>query len=82
MASKISWKKDERLQRILKQNAKRRDWEREQRGEYKNLDRTFTIIFTLGFILYGLAILAIGITWPLILLGGGILAGIALSFVV
>lgn len=77
-----TYEAEQRRQKLLKRNAKRRDWEREQRGEYKNLDRTFAIIFTLGFILYGLAVLAIGITWPLVLLSVGILAGIVMSFIV
>ncbi len=40
MASKISWKKDKRLQRILKQNAERRDKERYK--ENKGLDAAVT----------------------------------------
>ena len=80
MASKVSWKTDERLQRILKQNAERRAEERSK--EDNGWDQALMIVFCTGFILYMLAVLAIGITWPLILIAVGILAGIIASFVV
>lgn len=80
MASKVSWKKDKRLQRILKQNAEQRAEERYK--ENKGFDQALMVIFGIGFVLYMLAVLAIGIAWPLVLLTGGILAGIIASFVV
>lgn len=80
MTSKISWKKDERLQRILKQNAERRAEECYKNN--KGFEQTLMVIFGIGFVLYMLAVLAIGIAWPLILIAGAIIAGIALSFVV
>ncbi len=40
------------------------------------------VVFGVGFVLYMLAVLAIGIAWPLILLTGGIIAGIIMSYVV
>lgn len=80
MARKISWKTDERLQRILKQNAGRRAEERYK--ENKGFDQTLMVIFGIGFVLYMLAVLVIGIAWPIVLLTVGILAGIIASFVV
>lgn len=80
MTSETSWKKDERLQRILKQNAERRAEERYKNN--KGFEQTLMVIFGIGFVLYMLAVLAIGIAWPLILIAGAIILGIALSFVV
>lgn len=80
MTSKISWKTDERLQRILKENAKRREAERSKQN--KGFDITLMVVFGAGFLLYMIAMLAIGIAWPIVLLAGGFLAGIIASFVV
>lgn len=78
--SKISWKTDVRLQRILKQNAERRAEERYK--ENKGWETAFTVIFALGFVLFGMAWLAIGITKVVILVSVGIIAGIIAPFVV
>ena len=82
MASKITWEAHKRRQKLLKQNAERRDWERRQQGKGKGFEQTLMVIFGIGFVLYMLAVLAIGITWPLVLLTGGIIAGIIMSYVV
>lgn len=82
MASKIAWEEHERRQELLKRNKKRRDWERRQQGKGKGFDQALMIVFGVGFILYMLAVLAIGITWPLVLLTGGIIAGIIASYAV
>ena len=80
MASKVSWKKDKRLQRILKQNAERRDEERSKKN--KGWDTALTVIFLLGFFLFGMAWLVIGVAKVVILVSVGILAGIIASYVV
>lgn len=71
-----------RRQKALKRNAKRREWERQQQGKNKGFEQTLMVVFGVGFVLYMLAVLAIGIAWPLILLTGGIIAGIIMSYVV
>ena len=80
MASKVSWKTDKRLQKILKQNAERRAEERYKKN--KGWDTAFTVIFALGFVLFGIAWLAIGVAKVVILASVGILAGIIASYVV
>ncbi len=80
MASKVSWKTDKRLQRILKENAERRAEERYK--ENKGWETAFTAILALGFVLFGMAWLAIGITKVVILVSVGIIAGIIAPLVV
>ena len=80
MASKVSWKTDKRLQRILKQNAEQRDRERSKQN--KGWETAFTVIFALGFVLFGMAWLAIGVAKVVILVSVGIIAGIIASYVV
>ncbi len=82
MSSKVSWKTDKKLQRILKQNAERRDEERYRQYRNKGWYKALTTIFILGFILYGLAVVAVGITGFLAYITFGIIAGIIMSFVV
>lgn len=77
MANKISWKKDKRLQRILKQNAKRRDEERYK--ESKGLDAVVTIVICVGFILGLIVVVATGIAWLLLTFLAVIISAFAIS---
>ena len=77
MANKISWKKDKRLQRILKQNAERRDEERYK--ESKGLDAVVTIVICVGFILGLIVVVATGIAWLLLTLVAVIISALAIS---
>lgn len=77
MASKISWKKDKRLQRILKQNAERRDEERYK--ENKGLDAAVMIVIGVGFILGLIVVVATGIAWLLLTLLAVIISAFAIS---
>ena len=77
MASKISWKKDERLQRILKQNAERR--EEERYGKNKGLDIAVSVIIGVGFILGLIVVIATGIAWLLLTLVVIIISAFAIS---
>lgn len=77
MANKISWKKDKRLQRILKQNAERRAEERYK--ESKGLDAVVTIVICVGFILGLIVVVATGIAWLLLTLVAVIISAFAIS---
>ena len=77
MASKISWKKDKRLQRILKQNAERRAEERYK--ENKGLDAAVTIVIGVGFVLGLIVVVATGIAWLLLTLVVIIISAFAIS---
>ncbi len=77
MAKKISWKKDKRLQRILKQNAERRAEERYK--ESKGLDAVVTIVICVGFILGLIVVVATGIAWLLLTLVAVIISAFAIS---
>ena len=77
MASKISWKKDERLQRILKQNAERRDEERYKKSD--GLDIAVMIVVGVGFILGLIVVVATGIAWLLLTLVAIIISAFAIS---
>ena len=77
-----SYEAYQRREKALKRNAKRREWERQQQGKNKGFENTLMIVFGVGFVLYMLAVLAIGIAWPLVLLTGGIIAGTIISYVV
>ncbi len=82
MTSKVSWKTDEGLQRQLKLNAERRDRERAKQGKDKRLEQVFTVIFVLGFVLFGIGWLAAGIATAVFLLSVGVISGIIASYVV
>ena len=77
MASKISWKKDERLQRILKQNAVRRAEERYKKSD--GLDIAVMIVVGVGFILGLIVVVATGIAWLLLTLVAIIISAFAIS---
>ena len=77
MASKISWKKDERLQRILKQNAERRDEERYKKSD--GLDIAVMIVVGVGLILGLIVVVATGIAWLLLTLVAIIISAFAIS---
>lgn len=59
MASKTTWEEHEKRQKLLKRNAKRRDWERQQQGKGKGFDQTLMIVFGAGYLLYLVAMFAI-----------------------
>ena len=77
MANKISWKKDKRLQKILKQNAERRAEERYK--ESKGLDAVVTIVICVGFILGLIVVVATGIAWLFLTLLAVIISAFAIS---
>ena len=74
---KVSWKKDERLQKILKQNAERRaeEWYKKNRG----LDLAVMSVIGVGFILGLIVTVAIGVAWFLLVLVGIIIAAFAVG---
>lgn len=74
---KVSWKKDERLQRILKQNAERRaeEWYKQNKG----LDLAVMTVVGVGFIAGLIAIVAIGVAWFLLAIVGIIIAAFAVG---
>lgn len=77
MANKISWKKDKRLQKILKQNAERRAEERYK--ESKGFDAVVTIVICVGFILGLIVVVATGIAWLFLTLLAVIISAFAIS---
>ena len=77
-----AYEAEQKRQKLLERNKKRREWERQKQGKNKGFDQTLMVIFGVGFLLYMLAVLVIGITWPLVLLTVGIIAGIIMSYVV
>ena len=76
MTTKISWKKDKRLQRILKENAERRAEERY--GQNKGLELAVTIVAGIAFLVGGVAAIVLGIAWLLLMFVGIIIAAFAI----
>ena len=74
---KVSWKKDERLQRILKQNAERRaeEWYKQNKG----FDIAVMTVIGVGFILGLIVTVAIGVAWFLLAIVGIIVAAFAVG---
>ena len=83
MASKVSWKTDERLQRILKQNAETRA--RERYKDDSTFNKVVAVLFVLSFFCSFFALVAIGVVGLILLFlfifVGGILAVFAVSSV-
>ena len=77
-----TYEAEQKKRKFLKRNAERRDWERQQQGKNKGWEKAFTVIFVLGFVLFVIGWLAIGIAKAIILLSVGIIAGIIMSYVV
>jgi len=77
MARKVSWKKDKRLQRILKQNAERRaeEWYKQNKG----LDIAVTIVIAVGFILGLIVVVVAGIAGLLLALVVIIISAFSIS---
>ena len=74
---KVSWKKDERLQRILKQNAERRteEWYKQNKGVDLAIMAVVGVVFIAGLF----AIVAIGVAWFLLAIVGIIIAAFAVG---
>ena len=81
MASKVSWKTDKRLQRILKQNAEIRA--RERYKDDSTFNKVVVVLFVLSFFSCLFAAVAIGIVGLILLFlfifAGGILTVFAVS---
>ena len=74
---KVSWKKDKRLQKILKQNAELRAAERYKKNT--GLDIAVMAVVGAGCILYFLAVTALGVAGLLLTLVGIIVAAFAVG---
>lgn len=82
MASKLTWEEHEKRRKLLKRNAERRDWERQQQGKNKGFDQALMVVFGAGYLLYLVAMLAIGVTSIVLHVAVGVIAGIVASYVV
>ncbi len=79
MARKVSWKRDPRLQRILKQNSERRTWERAQQSKHKGAEKVIFGVCLVVVVLSIVAWTAIQIAWSLLLLAGSIALGVIIA---
>ena len=79
MASKVSWKKDKRLQRILKQNAERRAEERREQGEGKILEPVVMTVVIAGSVVGGIFVIVAGIAGLLLTLLAVIIGAFTIS---
>ena len=66
-------------ERLLKRNAKRREQERLKQKKHKDREKTYMLMFGLGSALLFLAVVTIGITWVLLHVTFGAVAGLLVA---
>ena len=70
MASKVSWKTDEGLQKQLKRNAERRDRERLKQGSNNVFEHFLMLLFAVCFVVGFIVIVLTQVAWMALILIG------------